>query len=59
MTVSPKDGAGKSQEMTFPPGRDSAHIQQLEAGSLYDIILVAEKGRSQSEPASTQAVPGE
>ncbi|CAK6981179.1 tenascin isoform X1 [Scomber scombrus] len=58
MTVSPKDGVGKSQEMTFPPGRDSAHIQQLEAGRLYDITLVAEKGRSQSEPTSTQAVPG-
>ncbi|XP_067468042.1 tenascin-like [Thunnus thynnus] len=58
MTVSPNDGAGRSQEMTFPPGRDSAHIQQLEAGRLYDIILVAEKGSSQSEPATTQTVPG-
>eukprot|EP00064_Thunnus_orientalis_P011648 superscaffoldBa00001700_g11679 len=58
MTVSPNDGAGRSQEMTFPPGRDSAHIQQLEAGHLYDIILVAEKGSSQSEPATTQTVPG-
>ncbi|XP_044190650.1 tenascin isoform X2 [Thunnus albacares] len=58
MTVSPNDGAGRSQEMTFPPGIDSAHIQQLEAGHLYDIILVAEKGSSQSEPATTQTVPG-
>ncbi|XP_051811080.1 tenascin isoform X2 [Acanthochromis polyacanthus] len=58
LTVTPNDGAGRSQEMTIPAGQNSAHIQQLEAGRLYDIILVAEKGSSQSEPAATQAVPG-
>lgn len=59
ITVTPKDGAGRSQEMTVPAGQNSAHIQQLEAGRLYDIILVAEKGSSQSEPAATQVTPGE
>lgn len=45
--------------MIVPAGQDSAHIQELEAGRLYDITLVAEKGTSQSKPATTQAVPGE
>lgn len=45
--------------MTVPVGQNSAHIQQLEAGRLYDIILVAEKGTSRSEPAATQVTPGE
>uniref|UniRef100_A0A3P8SN20 Tenascin XB n=1 Tax=Amphiprion percula TaxID=161767 RepID=A0A3P8SN20_AMPPE len=45
--------------MTIPSGQNSAHIQQLEAGRLYDVILVAQKGSSQSEPATTQAVPGQ
>ncbi|XP_078124379.1 uncharacterized protein tnxbb [Sander vitreus] len=58
LTVTPNDGAGKSQEMTVPAGQDSAHIQQLVAGRLYDIALVAEKGTSRSEPATTQATPG-
>ncbi|KAM7384829.1 hypothetical protein PAMA_011946 [Pampus argenteus] len=58
MTVSPSDGAGRSQGISIPSGRNSAHIQQLEAGRLYDIILVAEKGTSRSEPVTTQTVPG-
>ncbi|XP_049457390.1 tenascin isoform X2 [Epinephelus fuscoguttatus] len=58
LTVTPNDRAGKSQEMIIPAGQDSAHIQQLEAGRLYDIILVAEKGTSQSKPATTQVTPG-
>lgn len=59
LSFSPTDGAGRSQEITIPAGRDSAHIQQLEVGRLYDITLVAEKGTSQSEAATTQATPGE
>lgn len=59
LIVTPNDGAGKSQEMTVPASQDSAHIQQLVAGRLYDITLVAEKGTSRSEPATTQATPGE
>lgn len=59
LTVTPNDGAGRSQEMTVPVGQNSAQIQQLEAGRLYDIILVAEKGTSRSEPATTQVTPGE
>ncbi|KAG7225270.1 hypothetical protein INR49_014669 [Caranx melampygus] len=58
LTITPSDGAGRSEEMTVPPDQDSAHIQRLEAGRTYDIILVAEKGSSRSEPATTKAVPG-
>ncbi|XP_072226871.1 tenascin-like [Leuresthes tenuis] len=58
LTISPNDGEGRSQEMTVAAGQNSAHIRQLEAGRLYDILLIAEKGLSQSKPATTQAVPG-
>ncbi|XP_055013544.1 LOW QUALITY PROTEIN: tenascin-like [Boleophthalmus pectinirostris] len=58
LTVSRSDGAGRSQELTFDPTTSSAHITQLEAGLRYDITLVAEKGRSQSEPVTTHATPG-
>ncbi|XP_026205497.1 tenascin isoform X2 [Anabas testudineus] len=58
LTVTPRDGAEKSQEMTIPVDQNSFHVLQLEAGHLYDIILVAEKGTSRSEPVTTQAVPG-
>lgn len=60
LTVTPNDGAGRSQEMTIPSGQNSAHIQQLEAGRSYDITLVAEKGASRSDPAAAARVtPGE
>uniref|UniRef100_A0A3B4ZJL5 Tenascin-like n=1 Tax=Stegastes partitus TaxID=144197 RepID=A0A3B4ZJL5_9TELE len=59
LTITPNDGAGRSQEMTISAGQNSAHIQKLEAGRLYDVILVAEKGSSRSEPVTTQAVPGQ
>lgn len=59
LTITPKDGAGRSQDMTIGAGQNSAHIQQLEAGRLYDILLVAEKGVVRSQPATTQVVPGE
>ncbi|PWA33402.1 hypothetical protein CCH79_00014119, partial [Gambusia affinis] len=58
LTITPKDGAGRSQDMTIGAGQNSAHIQQLEAGRLYDILLVAEKGVVRSQPATTQVVPG-
>ncbi|XP_075938509.1 tenascin-R-like [Anarhichas minor] len=58
LTVTPNDGAGKSQEMTVPAGQDSAHIRLLEAGHLYDVELVAEKGTSRSKPATNQVTPG-
>ncbi|XP_034456486.1 tenascin-X isoform X1 [Hippoglossus hippoglossus] len=58
LNITPSDGAGKTQEITVPVDQDSAHIGQLEAGRSYDIILVAEKGASQSQPATTQVVPG-
>ncbi|XP_068592984.1 tenascin-like isoform X2 [Cebidichthys violaceus] len=58
LIVTLNDGAGKSQEMTVPAGQDSAHIRQLEAGRLYDVELVAEKGTSRSKPATNQVTPG-
>ncbi|XP_068431422.1 tenascin-like [Clinocottus analis] len=58
LTVTPSGGAGRSQEVTVPAGQDSAHIRQLEAGRLYDVALVAEKGTSWSKPATTQVTPG-
>ncbi|XP_063321761.1 tenascin [Pelmatolapia mariae] len=58
LTITPNDGAGRSQEMTIPADQNSAQIQQLEAGRLYDILLVAEKGTSRSAPETTQVVPG-
>lgn len=59
LTVTPTGGAGTTQEMTVPADQNSAHIQQLEPGLLYDITLVAEKGAGRSEPAATQVAPGE
>ncbi|XP_072529591.1 tenascin-like [Salminus brasiliensis] len=59
--VSPNqtDGSGKgSQEMKLPPERDSAQIDGLEPGRLYDISLVAEKDGARSLPATVQATPG-
>lgn len=43
----------------MPADQSSAHIQQLEAGRLYDLVLVAEKGPGRSGPAATQVTPGE
>lgn len=62
LSISPNqtDGSGKgSQEMRLPPGRDSAQIDGLEPGRLYDISLVAEKDGTRSLPANVQATPGE
>lgn len=62
LSISPNqtDGSGKgSQEMRLPPGRDSAQIDGLEPGRLYDISLVAERGGTLSLPATVQATPGE
>ncbi|XP_047675858.1 tenascin isoform X3 [Tachysurus fulvidraco] len=61
LSISPNqtDGSGKkSQEMRLPPGRDSAQIDGLEPGRLYDISLVAVKDDTQSLPANVQATPG-
>ncbi|XP_036417896.1 tenascin [Colossoma macropomum] len=61
LLVSPNqtDGSGRgSQEMKLPPERDSAQIDGLEPGRLYDISLVAEKDGAQSLPATVQATPG-
>lgn len=43
----------------MPPDQSSTSIEQLEAGRLYDVVLVAEKGPSRSGPAATQVTPGE
>ncbi|XP_041082464.1 tenascin-like isoform X1 [Polyodon spathula] len=53
----PSEGEGRGGDMDLPPQRDSAHLTGLVAGQLYNITLVAEKGRSRSLPARTQAMP--
>ncbi|XP_067112422.1 tenascin [Osmerus mordax] len=61
LSVAPNEAAGSakgSQELTLPPERDSAQIDGLVPGVLYDITLVAERGRSKSKPATVQATPG-
>ncbi|KAK3526820.1 hypothetical protein QTP70_034610 [Hemibagrus guttatus] len=60
LSISPNqtDSSGKgSQEIRLPPGRDSAQIDSLEPGRLYDISLVAVKDGTQSLPATVQATP--
>ncbi|XP_023665576.2 tenascin-R-like isoform X2 [Paramormyrops kingsleyae] len=63
LSVSPsqtdREGTGaSSKNRTLPPDRNSAHIESLEAGRLYNISLVAQKGRSHSQPATVQVTPG-
>ncbi|KAK2887356.1 hypothetical protein QQF64_013523 [Cirrhinus molitorella] len=52
------DGSSRLPEMNLPPERDSAQINGLEPGRLYDISLVAEKDSVRSLPATVQATPG-
>ncbi|KAJ8000129.1 hypothetical protein DPEC_G00201640 [Dallia pectoralis] len=47
------------QELTVPPERNSAQIDGLDPGHLYDITLVAEKRIMKSLPATVQVTPGE
>ncbi|XP_042151521.1 tenascin-like isoform X2 [Oncorhynchus tshawytscha] len=61
LTVTPNqtDGTAKGrQDLTLPPERDSAQIDGLDPGHLYDITLVAEKGGIESKPATVQVTPG-
>lgn len=62
LSVSPNqtDGSVKGeQEIKLLPRTDSAQIDGLEPGHLYDISLVAEKDGTRSLPATAQATPGE
>ncbi|KAK6470072.1 tenascin [Huso huso] len=52
----PSEGEGRGGDMDLPPQRDSAHLTGLVPGRQYNITLVAEKGRSRSMPARTQAM---
>ncbi|XP_016108002.1 tenascin-X-like [Sinocyclocheilus grahami] len=52
------DGPSRLPEMNLPPERDSAQIDSLEPGRLYNISLVAEKDSIRSLPATAQATPG-
>uniref|UniRef100_A0A8C7KUE9 Fibronectin type-III domain-containing protein n=1 Tax=Oncorhynchus kisutch TaxID=8019 RepID=A0A8C7KUE9_ONCKI len=55
LTVTPNqtDGTAKGrQDLTLPSERDSAQIDGLDPGHLYDITLVAEKGGIESKPAT-------
>ncbi|XP_070970122.1 tenascin-like isoform X2 [Oncorhynchus clarkii lewisi] len=61
LTVTPNqtDGTAKGrQDLTLPPERDSAQIDGLDPGHLYDITLVAEKGGIKSKPTTVQVTPG-
>ncbi|XP_028819747.1 tenascin-like isoform X3 [Denticeps clupeoides] len=59
LKVSPTQGRHRgSQDMTLPPERDSAQIDGLEPGVVYDVTLVAEKDGSHSMPATVQVIPG-
>lgn len=62
LSVTPNKTSDRLPEVPrnyLPPERDSAQIDGLEAGNLYDISLVAEKDSIRSLPASVQATPGE
>ncbi|XP_046714990.1 tenascin isoform X3 [Silurus meridionalis] len=53
------DGSGEGrQEKTLPSGIDSAQIDGLQPGRLYDVSLVAVKDGTRSLPATVQATPG-
>uniref|UniRef100_A0A8C1ZTC4 Tenascin n=1 Tax=Cyprinus carpio TaxID=7962 RepID=A0A8C1ZTC4_CYPCA len=60
LSVAPNqtDGSNRLPEKNLPPERDSAQIDGLEPGRLYDISLVAEKDSIRSLPTTTQATPG-
>ncbi|KAF7702544.1 uncharacterized protein LOC124392249 isoform X1 [Silurus meridionalis] len=52
------DGSGEGrQEKTLPSGIDSAQIDGLQPGRLYDVSLVAVKDGTRSLPATVQATP--
>ncbi len=61
LSVAPNqtDGSSRLPEMNLPPEKDSAQIDGLEPGRLYDISLVTEKDSIRSLPATIQATPGE
>ncbi|XP_039536350.1 tenascin-X [Pimephales promelas] len=52
------EGSVRLPEMFLAPERDSAQIQGLQPGRLYDISLVAERDGVRSRPATVQATPG-
>ncbi|XP_056092486.1 tenascin [Rhinichthys klamathensis goyatoka] len=60
LSVAPNqtEGSVRLPEMILAPERDSARIQGLQPGRLYDISLVAERGSVRSRPATVQATPG-
>ncbi|XP_059366111.1 tenascin isoform X3 [Carassius carassius] len=52
------DGSSRLPEMYLLPETDSAQINSLEPGRLYDISLVTEKDSLRSLPATVHATPG-
>ncbi|XP_051991480.1 tenascin isoform X1 [Xyrauchen texanus] len=61
LSVAPNQTDGsliRLPEMNLPSQRDSAQIDGLEPGRLYDITLVVQKDSLQSLPATVQATPG-
>lgn len=61
LTIAPNQTNGSSRlpEINLLPEKDSAQINSLEPGRLYDISLVAEKDSIRSLPATVQTTPGE
>ncbi|RXN17005.1 tenascin-like isoform X2 [Labeo rohita] len=59
LSVAPNqtDGSSRLPEINLPPERDSAQIDGLEPGRLYDVAVVAEKDSIRSLPATVQATP--
>lgn len=53
------EGSVRLPEMILAPERDSARIQGLQPGRLYDVSVVAERDGVRSRPATVQATPGE
>ncbi|XP_036419957.1 class I histocompatibility antigen, F10 alpha chain-like [Colossoma macropomum] len=57
ISASPSETSGSvlSQELEVPSGKNSALIDHLEPGCLYDISVFAERGTSRSRPATVEA----
>ncbi|MFT7811327.1 tenascin-like isoform X2 [Arapaima gigas] len=61
LSVSPSQTEGTVSGkgvMVLPPERESASIKGLEAGRLYNITLLAQKGKIWSQPITVHVTPG-
>ncbi|XP_076157845.1 tenascin-like [Alosa pseudoharengus] len=58
LSVVPSDGGDQGKQKKALPPSVSAQIDDLVAGTPYDVTLVAEKDGKQSPPVTIQVVPG-